>query len=511
MSAGHRSSDIQRDDYYDERHSDVDDLLRVLGVHAVQQQDRELRAEECEAAEALQNSPAAEGRADRGEAQDCEESAGVLAGVLLGLRLRGHCRMASNQLPRNRLYFDVASEIVLERVKEVHEKKPELKKFYEATNKLLAGIVGNRMKSKIDRTVAATTKRADGENAFARENEEEFKENLLKLRSEKSVKSQKNDNKSNDGNASESREIDKMSEVDREGEEGVRQRNEPSVIKERISISKMKSIKAGPFEEEEPETESIQVRSIGWPKHASFIQKVEHIILYPVNVLLYFTMPIPRVAKEGERNYLPLIYMLCLIWAAGFAFIITWWLVDLSVAFDIPFLILPMFVLPAGLFLRDITNWLKFRTKIQELKQRLKEEESIEKEQAEEKKGNHQIRRNFDRASTNTDKKKAKERIIDQYSGPIFTFTMGTSFFWLIYTLIKGEIVLTSEVIYIQLLILMGLMVIKIIMSIVSGFSAPRWMFFAHIILYVVYLATVLTVELIGFSESSEELVEVEE
>lgn len=395
------------------------------------------------------------------------------------------------------------SEIVLERVKEVHEKKPELKKFYEATNKLLAGIVGNRMKNKIDRTVAATTRRPDGENAFARENEEEFKENQLKL------KSQKNDNKSKDGDVSENREIDRVSEG--EGEEGVRQRNEPSVIKERISISKMKSIKAGPFEDEEPETESIQVKSIGWPKHASFIQKLEHIILYPVNVLLYFTMPTPRVAKEGERNYLPLIYMLCLIWAAGFAFIITWWLVDLSVAFDIPFLILPMFVLPAGLFLRDITNWLKFRTKIQELKQRLKEEESIEKEQAEEKKGNHQIRRNFDRASTNTDKKKAKERIIDQYSGPIFTFTMGTSFFWLIYTLIKGEIVLTSEVIYIQLLILMGLMVIKIIMSIVSGFSAPRWMFFAHIILYIVYLATVLTVELIGFSESDEELVEVEE
>ena len=90
-------------------------------------------------------------------------------------------------------------------------------------------------------------------------------------------------------------------------------------------------------------------------------------------------MPIPRVQKDKEPNYLPLVYSLYLIWAAIFAFLITWWLVELSVAFDIPFLILPMFVLPAGLFLRDFPEWLKFRKRIKNLKKKLQEDEELEK------------------------------------------------------------------------------------------------------------------------------------
>jgi len=345
------------------------------------------------------------------------------------------------------------------------------------------------MKSKIDRTVIATNKHTDGDCVFARENEEEYKQSQMRLLSGKEGY------KSKDDVVSEYKEVDIGSE--RDGGDWVRQRNEGHIIKEKISLNKMHSIRSGLFEEE-TEVEGIQAKSIGWPKDGSFIQKIGHIILYPVNVLFYFTMPIPRIAKGGERNYLPLIYILCLLWAAAFAFIITWWLVDLSVAFDIPFLILPMFVLPAGLFLRDITSWLRFRVRVKQLKKKLKEEESVEKELAEEKKGNLHIRRNFDKVNTVSRKKKTKERINDQYSGPIFTFTVGTSFFWLIYTLIEGEIRLTSSVIYIQLLILMSLMIIKIILSVIANFKASRWLFFAHLILYIVYLAVVLSVELFG-------------
>ena len=184
------------------------------------------------------------------------------------------------------------------------------------------------------------------------------------------------------------------------------------------------------------------------------------------------------------------------------------WLLDRSGSFNVPVLILPIVVLPAGFLLKDLPEWLEFKKKIQIVKTRMEKEELLEKESSEGyKKRGSSLRKSLDKESVRSGSKASKEKIHDQYTGPIFTFTVGTSLVWVIYTLIKGTIKLTSDVIYIQLLLLMSVMILKIIMSAVARFGTPRWLFYGHLIVYFAYLAAVLFIELDEQSSKEEEIV----
>jgi len=395
---------------------------------------------------------------------------------------------------------------VTEKIKEIQIKKPALTKFYATTNTILYGIVSNRLKSRMDRNVKVNNKHFEEENQFAKENEEEYKEDQKKAKDENKLsKKTIKEPKSKEQKSEIREEEEKESLIEAGNENLVKRDTGNSAIKEKVNIQKVDSVKIE-NEEEHQEGPSIQAQSITWPKNATFLQGLFWLILFPVNILLYITLPTPRIAKGKEPNYLPLIYTLYLLWAAGFAFLLTWWLVDLSVAFDLPFLVLPMFVLPAGLFLRDLPRWLEFRDKVQAFKQKLKEEKELEEANIELKKTKEFcIRGNLRARESKIEEETQKVRIIEQYSSPIFTFTVGTSLVWVIYTLIMENINFTSQVIFIQLLLLMSVIIIKIILNIIAWFNAPRWLFYANMILYVLYMAVVLTIEFIGETTQEKE------
>ncbi len=363
-----------------------------------------------------------------------------------------------------------------------------LRKFYSCTNKILTALAVRKAIGILDRQNLAKTKAIDKENQVAQEIEEESK-HILERSAVPDVP----------GPGRSIQASGFAPEPGREGEQNVSERANSKAddmqIKEKIDLAKIKSFKLYQSDSDFfDEDENPQKESVGWPKEPGFWNKVRRVLLFPVNLTLYLTIPTPRIAKEKEPNYLPLIFTVCIIWMGIFSFFITWWLVSLSMAFNLPFLILPMFVLPGGLFLRDFPHWMEFRRKIVKLQNKQKAEE--EKNQADHESHKSSTIGPGERGSVRSEPGERKERIPEFYSGPIFTFTMGTSLTWLIYTLINGDILLISTSIYIQLLLLMAVIVVKLIVFVISGFSTPHWLFYFHIFAYVAYLVLVIFIEL---------------
>ena len=387
--------------------------------------------------------------------------------------------------------------------------KTKLCKWYSATNKLLCGIVVNRIKARIERDMAASAKKEEREKRYLQETEEGQQdmipdnniiasENPPILASENVLPSDNFPPSDRPGMDNVDAAMSSHPEISKEPE-GLNERvnskgEEIQQVKDRIELDKLRSLKLTQSEsEDEDNFADLQKESISWPKHPGFWNKVARVILYPVNLMLYFTIPTPRIARDKEPNYLPLIFTLCLIWMGIFAYLITWWLVALSIAFDLPFLVLPMFLLPAGLFLRDFPHWLEFRKRIVQLENKAKAD--AEKSSEDDKKKSSSTRQFYDKSTTKSDQTEYKERIPEYYSGPIFTFTMGTSLTWLLYTLIQGKIKLTSDRIFEQILLLAGIVISKIILIVISGFTTPKWLFYAHMVIYSIYLIIVLVIE----------------
>jgi len=393
----------------------------------------------------------------------------------------------------------------------IEGKNPKLQKFYNATNKLLCGMAATRIKCRLSRDIDAAKQQEEKQKDFAQQIEDEYRQ-LEEQKKKEELENAESDNENVDMKPIKEPEAKRTDEIVKEPLESIpdklpKEQVEDKVIerpegkneaRSKIDLNNLKTFNmAMSDDEDENKYEGIQKESISWPKDTTITNVFTRIILYPVNLLLYLTVPTPRVAKDKEPNYLPLVFTMSLVWMAVFAYFITWWLVTLSLSFDLPFLILPMFILPAGLFLRDFPHWIEFGKKIKILEERAKSDAEIAaKERADElKKSGSTLRESKSLFSTKEDKPEYKEYIPEFYSGPIFTFTMGTSLTWLVYTLIQGAIELTSAGIYLQILLLTGIMLAKIVMVIISGFTCPKWLFYAHMVIYAVYLALVLLIE----------------
>lgn len=371
-------------------------------------------------------------------------------------------------------YKDVKLKVT---ARQVEGSRPKLWKLYNATNKILCALTHRKLRYQIKRTTYDPTAPMD-EHSQVEEYKIVFVSKMAPEGSSKKV---------------------------------VPASAEPEIVMEDIHDDKaaerqkeLELTKIMHLEDDNKEyyskTVNMQWKSLVWPKEAGFWGKLFYLIVLPIRALFYLTVPNPRIPVEDEFNQLPLIYLISFVWMGIFAYCLSWWIVSVSVAYDIPFLILPMIVLPLGLLLRDFPHWTHFKHRIDVLKRKLEYEVELKdrvnylKATGLEEKHTVELERLLNELVLQPH----KEFIEENYSGPIFSFTLGSSSTWLIYTIVKGSIDLTSNNTWIQILLLMGVIVFKLIFIIRFKFKSSMTLFFIHLGIYICYFVLVIVCEYIG-------------
>eukprot|EP01022_Parablepharisma_sp_SALTPOND_P032083 TRINITY_DN827_c0_g1_i2.p1 TRINITY_DN827_c0_g1~~TRINITY_DN827_c0_g1_i2.p1 ORF type:complete len:1944 (+),score=85.16 TRINITY_DN827_c0_g1_i2:3283-9114(+) len=369
-------------------------------------------------------------------------------------------------------------------IKQIDGLNPKLGKFYNATNKILCALAHKKLREQIERATY----------------NDSYKNSKVSISDTKSDELVREYNKPDEGEY-------KIYPV----ETARRQFAEPVPPTDRLNsktpdlgtveqteIQRYRMIKSISSDTEYYDgTMNMQWRSLVWPKKESWFWNVFYVVMLPISALLYISIPNPRIPRGEEFNKLPLVYFVCLVWMGIFSYFVTWWLASLSLAFEISFLILPMIILPLGLLLRDFPHWLEFDRKIALLKKRLKGEAELkEKVDLLEAIGkNDKYAEELKTLLAELELRPHKEVILEHYSGPIFSLTIGSSITWLVYTIVKGDINLYSNSIWIQLLLLMSVILVKLVFITRAKFKTPRSLFYTHLVIYASYISLVMVVE----------------
>jgi len=372
-------------------------------------------------------------------------------------------------------------------VKQIEGTNPKLVKLYNATNKILCSNANKKLRSLLLRqqTSLNSSKLLKVSSADTKVSELINKENVkiedsnIKIYPADSVRKRLPDTSSPSEKINDSKDND-YNPVDL------------------ADIKHFKILKAVASDNEYIEEEkNMQWNSLVWPKNETLFWKIFYVVMLPISAALYITIPNPRVPRNDEICKLIVTYGICFLWMGFFSFFITWWLVSLSIAFDTPFQLLPMIIQPLGLLLRDFPHWLEFKTRVDLLKKRIDGEMELrEKVNLMEAIGrNDHYTEELKNILSDLEAKPHKEVIIEHYSGPTFSLTVGSSITWLIFTLLKGDIILYSHGIWIQLLLLMSLIIIKLVFIVKAKFKTPISLFYEHVIIYCCYFVCVLLIE----------------
>ena len=371
-------------------------------------------------------------------------------------------------------------------VKQVEGVRPKLAKFYSATNKILCGIAHRKLKEQIDRaTFNVDVYKSSRSGAL------ETKPEIIR---DATNKGEEGEYKIYPMDSSRGQQREVVAITDRVSNNKDLDLN-PTQQQE---LEHYKSIKAMSSDNEYyDDTINMQWKALVWPKTDTWYWKAFYIVMLPITSLLYVTIPNPRIPRGDEISKLPLVYLICLVWMGVFSYFITWWLVILSISFEIPFLILPMIILPLGLMLRDFPHWLEFSRSISRIQSLIKYENELKEKvnlyEAIGKKDKYTDELKLILINLST--RPHKEVIQEQYSGPIFSLTLGSSVTWLVYIILEGDIELYSNSIWVQLLLLMAVIIVKLVFITHAKFKTPRSLFYEHLAIYICYIVFVMVVE----------------
>lgn len=152
-----------------------------------------------------------------------------------------------------------------------------------------------------------------------------------------------------------------------------------------------------------------------------------YIIQIPLTHLQYISIPDP-LSKRNE-NFYPLSLIMSILWIFLYSYIIVWFTYDTSRVINIPYSIIPMFIYPLGISLRDNKKFRDFEICLNMFKQELPDQEIT---------------------------------LAETYSPQIFQMTGLSGFAWLLFVIINQEPVkFLNESIRYQLPILIGVVIIK--------------------------------------------------
>ncbi len=259
------------------------------------------------------------------------------------------------------------------------------------------------------------------------------------------------------------------------------------LMKETIDLSKLRSQQFSDTESEKKEIDvDTKQDSITWPSERSWMSKGVFLLLLPMSLICYVTIPSARVPAQGESSLLALTYLISMMWLAFLAFLLSWWMASLSIALETHLLIIPFLVVPVGQLLRSFSRWAVLRSRISRLKKVSGDFDDLK---------DSSFKRESKDATQKTKTEAHKELLTEKYVGQIFLYTFWAGLMLLIVTTVSGNIDLETNRNWIKLLVLMVTFLIKGGLIIKAGFGTTLWLALVHLGLYCLYLIVVIIIE----------------
>lgn len=110
--------------------------------------------------------------------------------------------------------------------------------------------------------------------------------------------------------------------------------------------------------------------SIAWPK--GWKNRVAYLFKMPLTHSQAITIPFP---SKGHESYYPLTLLMAILWIWLFSYLICWFTYSVTKAFDLHFSIIPMFIYPFGISLRDIKKFTDFKLAMAQFKEDIPDQE----------------------------------------------------------------------------------------------------------------------------------------
>lgn len=147
-----------------------------------------------------------------------------------------------------------------------------------------------------------------------------------------------------------------------------------------------------------------------------------------------------------------------------YTFVIVWFTYDVSIlAFNKKFSIIPMFVFPFGVMLRDIKKFEDFQIALKVFRQELPDQEIS---------------------------------LAESYSPQIFQMTGLAGFAWMLYTNLMGKsVIFYNDTIQFQIPLLIGVVITKLSILAKNKFKTRRSLFYANMYTYAIYILIVLIID----------------
>lgn len=118
------------------------------------------------------------------------------------------------------------------------------------------------------------------------------------------------------------------------------------------------------------ETINKEAFNVNCPREGGVRGILIYIMQMPLTHTQFLTIPSP-LSKRND-NYYPLTLVFSIIWILFYTFLIVWLTYDVSImAFNEKFSIIPMFVYPFGVMLRDIKKFEDFEIALKVFRQEL--------------------------------------------------------------------------------------------------------------------------------------------
>jgi len=184
-------------------------------------------------------------------------------------------------------------------------------------------------------------------------------------------------------------------------------------------------------------------------------------MLIPLTHIQYITIPDP-LSKRNE-NYYPLTFVASVLWIFVYSYVIVWFTYDVSMALGLKFSVIPMFIYPIGVSIRDVKKFTDFEEIISVFKSEIPDQEIS---------------------------------LAETYSPQIFQMTGLAGFAWFGFVLITGDQVqFFNDSIKFQIPILIAVVLAKYMILLYHGFKTKKKLFKANCYCYFVFLCVVLFIE----------------
>lgn len=206
------------------------------------------------------------------------------------------------------------------------------------------------------------------------------------------------------------------------------------------------------------ETINKEAFGIEFPK--AWSDRLWYIFFIPLTHIQFISIPSPL--SKRNANYYPLTLLMSTIWIFIYSYIIVWFTYDVTNAFGFKWSIIPMFIYPFGITLRDVKKFKDFRIVLEQFKQELPDQEIS---------------------------------LAETYSPQIFQMTGVAGFTWLISTMKGDKVVFSNESIQYQVPCLITVVILKYCSLMYHRFKTSPRLWRNNCFQFALFIVQVLIIE----------------